>query len=625
MWLLNILAFLIATVYFANKTKEKMTEVFPMTACGMILLLYVLAYFRHLSWIDGISIGILGVAFIIFLKGGKQKRKEWCVEVKDAFCHPATLIVLSSAVLVSLLVQGRIALWWDDVNFWATDVKSIFYLDGFAAKYGNVAPEFGDYPPGVQLFKWWFLHFQPAKFHEGLMYAGFYVLNILLLAPLFSYIKMGKNHVVNGIRFVSACICIIVAPSVIETFYLEGACSDLPMGIALGLFLWSVVEEKKHALIFSYVRQALSLALVMICKNTGFQWVIWGMIFWLVYHGVIYKEGKKKMFLSFIGIMSLPWIVEGSWLLSCLLKRRVAKLTGAGIKMAVSGVVPAVDYRMDLVKNFIQGFFIEPIHRQKTISIDLSVFAFIVLMIAAIVFFTKKELISKRERNVLLGVFISQGFISYGIILIMHLTIFVTELQYLEAVVMTASIERYGVPFTMGLLYILWGIWVSKEHSGTKQAYGIVFAFVFLCAQWPGVYDAFVGYRNDIATKQVERDAMVEAEALLFKEKTKEVWKEKGTRVLYLRDGSKNHWVKDTYINYEVSPVGVVYGNVSESLYQPEECRRVIDESHAKYVYADATLLDNSQLFVGMTEEFQYETLYEIVVQAGEIKLYPVS
>ena len=57
---------------------------------------------------------------------------------------------------------------------------------------------------------------------------------------------------------------------------------------------------------------------------------------------------------------------------------------------------------------------------------------------------------------------------------------------------------------------------------------------------------------------------------------------------------------------------------------QPEECRRVIDESHAKYVYADATLLDSGQLFVGMTEEFQYETLYEIVVQAGEIKLYPV-
>ena len=41
--------------------------------------------------------------------------------------------------------------WWDDYNFWATDVKSIFYRNGFADKYANAAPEFGDYPPGTQM------------------------------------------------------------------------------------------------------------------------------------------------------------------------------------------------------------------------------------------------------------------------------------------------------------------------------------------------------------------------------------------------------------------------------------------------------------------------------------------
>lgn len=625
MWLLNIIAFLIVTIYVAHKTKESMAEIFPLTACGLIFILYVFAYFRCLSWIDGISLGIIGYSILSILRSDKVKRREWLVKTKDLLCQPVTLTVLISCAVISLLVQDRIALWWDDVNFWATDVKSIYYLNGFAGKYGNAAPEFGDYPPGVQLFKWWFLHFNPHEFKEGLMFAGYYTLNILLLAPLFSNMKNRKNKIWNVVQYVGAGVCLFLLPSVVETFYLEGNCSDLPMGIAYGLFLWSVIDERNHNVKFSYVRQSFALALVMICKNTGFQWVIYGLLLWLVYHWFLYKEERKGIFLRFIGISFLPVVLEGSWLLSCLLKRRVAKLTGAGIKMAVSGVVPAVDYRMELVENFIKGFTIEPIHRQNTIGIDLSVLVFILLAIVVMLLLRKEQVITKRQSNILLGFFGISGVVSYGITLIAHLTIFVTELQYLEARVMTASIERYGAPFTMGLFYVLWGLWVNREHKWGEKSYVFAMLFVILCGQWPGAYHALAGYRSELGDKKAERALMVEEEAHLFAEKTKDVWKDKGTRVLYMRDGSKNHWVKDTYINYEVSPVGVVYGNISESLSQLEVCRQVIEESHASYLYADKTQISSNALFGEMADDFEYETLYKIEVQGGKIRLLPVK
>mgnify|MGYP003304817960 CR=1 FL=1 len=625
MWVLNIIAFLIVTIYFSYKTKETMAEVFPVTACGLIFILYILAYFRCLSWIDGISIGVVVCSLAAFLKTEAAERKAWTDRIKKYLFHPTALMIICSVVMVSFLVQDRIALWWDDVNFWATDVKSIYYLNGFAGKYGNAAPEFGDYPPGVQLFKWWFLHFNPTEFKEGLMFAGYYTLNILLLAPLFSKMKKGTNKLWNVIQYVLGGICLFLLPSVVETFYLEGTCSDLPMGLAYGLFLWSVIDEKNHNIKFSYCRQILSLSLVMICKNTGFQWVLYGLIFWFVYHWFMYREERKSIFARFIGVSLMPVVVEGSWLLSCLLKRRVAKLTGAGIKMAVSGVVPDVDYRMELVKNFLKGFTVEPIHRQDTFGIDLSVMAFILLAVGAIYFFGRKQIISKKERNLLLVFFAVSGFVSYGITMIAHLTIFVTEMQYLEAVVMTASIERYGAPFTIGLLYILWGSWVTKEHAWKKYSYVIAMLGVCLCAQWPGTYHALGGYRSELETKQAERDAMVEEEALIFAEKTQDIWKEKGTRILYMRDGSKNHRVKDTYINYEVSPLGVVYGDITENLFQPEVCRQLIGQSHASYLYADSTQIESELLFTEMTEEFQYETLYQIEEQQGTVRLLPVE
>ena len=95
-------------------------------------------------------------------------------------------------------------------------MKSIFYLDGFADRYENVAPEFGDYPPGTQMLKWWFLHLSPSEFREGLMFAGYYVCNLAFLVPLLERIRKK-----NVITMTIGAVLLWLFPSMVEAFWMR--------------------------------------------------------------------------------------------------------------------------------------------------------------------------------------------------------------------------------------------------------------------------------------------------------------------------------------------------------------------------------------------------------------------
>ena len=97
------------------------------------------------------------------------------------------------------------------------------------------------------------------------------------------------------------------------------------------------------------------------------------------------------------------------------------------------------------------------------------------------------------------------------------------------------------------------------------------------------------------------------------------------TRTLYLRDNNTIHWVKDTYISYEVSPVPVVYGGIASDMKQ-EALLQSIRSSHADYLYADKVEGETVHLFEGMVEApFEYETFYEIKEENGRIILVPLQ
>lgn len=646
---INILAFCVLVLILSLYWREKVVDVLPMAACILILVLYLLAFLHRLSAIDGIGSVFLLLVLAWFIRQKGERRKQILTLIGKQLSHPGIFVAILLFVGTAFLVNGRIATWWDDLNFWATDVKALYALDGFAAKYTNAAPEFGDYPPGVQLMKWWFVHMKPEAFSEGLMFAGYYFCAFVFLMPLLRRMK-GKNPIFLALTV----ICLWAFPSVAEVFYCQGMCADLVMAAVYGAFLAAVMDDKEHEKNFYVLRLALYLAVLVLMKSIGFLWAAFGLIFLLAWQ--LKNKGsdrfakqadsplkksrrlKKRCILkTFLTVAAAPALTGGSWLLFCLLMRRVAKLTGATLSVA-AGNLPILlpGTKGKLLAAFAEAFALWPLHRAKTWAIDLSPLAMF-LMICILLAVYKKSGILDRAETMLLGLFLPiSGLVFYGINLASHLTIFATETQYLDPYAMVSSIERYGAPFMIGSLYLIAYLLLERRETvaagflkDTKLqkiwrrdgVYLVCFAFVILTANWTEVRYGVYGYRAEREEALAVREEMITAESSQFLEKISKLDVGNGMRILYFRDALTDQWVKNTYVAFEASPVSLIFGSINSATMNSGDVWSAVDASHAGYLYLDEMSGDITELFATFTEEIEPHTLYRIEEEGGQVRL----
>ena len=631
-------AFLLIACLLALRFEKQLTAVLPSATCILILTLYVLTFFRRLSWIDYFSTAIVAGAVlrVLFLSG--EKKKKLFARLRELLCAPsaiAALVLLTGAVL---LTGNKIATWWDDLNFWATDVKALYALDGFAAKYTNAASEFGDYPPGIQLLKWWFVHFKTDSFSEGLMFAGYYFGVFVFLTPLLSRLdealQTDRRRVKQLFWTVVLAVCLAAFPSMTETFYLGGMCADLVMAVIYGVILMSCLEDRavpgtdtaaaaSRSRAFSNLRIALYLGVLVLVKSVGFLWAAFALIFvwfWRL-HGA---ADKKKEIRQLLCITALPAVSGGSWMLFCLFMKRVAKLTGAAVSMA-SGSLPILleGTVQKLLHAYAEAFAVWALHRDGFSWIGVSALALFVIFLIGIAWLYRRKLLTKTERNFLFVYVPLTGIVFYGINLVSHLTIFATETQYLEATGMIASIERYSAPFTVGTLYLLFGIFLERSPRlwGKISPYAALAAAVLLCANWGAVYDGMIGYRQRLDDDLQARSNMITEASEEFLEKMSKQDVGSGMRVLYLKNAQDAaQWVRNTYISFEASPVSVLFGGIGEDT-TSGQVWELVQASHAGYLYADETDEALKELFAPYTEEFAWKTLYRIQMNDGTLML----
>lgn len=631
-------AFLLIACLLALRFEKQLTAVLPSATCILILTLYVLAFFRRLSWIDYFSTAIVAGAVlrVLFLSG--EKKKKLFARLRELFCAPsaiAALVLLTGAVL---LTGNKIATWWDDLNFWATDVKALYALDGFAAKYTNAASEFGDYPPGIQLLKWWFVHLKPDSFSEGLMFAGYYFGVFVFLTPLLGRLdealQTDRRTVKQLFWTVVLAVCLAAFPSMTETFYLGGMCADLVMAVIYGVVLMSCLEDRaapgadtaaaaSRSRAFSNLRIALYLSVLVLVKSVGFLWAAFALVFvwfWRL-HGA---ADKKKEIRQLLCITAFPAVSGGSWMLFCLFMKRVAKLTGAAVSMA-SGSLPILleGTVQKLLHAYAEAFAVWALHRDGFSWIGVSALALFVIFLIGIAWLYRRKLLTKTERNFLFVYVPLTGIVFYSINLVSHLTIFATENQYLEATGMIASIERYSAPFTVGTLYLLFGIFLERSPRlwGKISPYAVLAAAVLLCANWGAVYDGMIGYRQRLDDDLQARSNMITEASEEFLEKMSKQDVGSGMRVLYLKNAQDAaQWVRNTYISFEASPVSVLFGGIGEDT-TSGQVWELVQASHAGYLYADETDEALKELFTPYTEEFAWKTLYRIKMNDGTLIL----
>ncbi|MCR5342003.1 MAG: hypothetical protein K6E70_01395 [Butyrivibrio sp.] len=647
MWFLIPIAFFITAALLSVKFRESICDTIAVTGAIQILFLYVLALFRGMKFIYVSSIatilifGGLCLADFMFKKtpGVSQKiihinhNRHSFKRCLQAFARPEVFAFIFIIAVVTFLTRNQIFTWWDDINFWSSDAKQLYYLNGFPGKYGNVSPEFGDYPPVTSIFKWIFLEISSKKYRESLQFAGYYTLNFVFLMPI---VKGVSTKLAAPATFLA-----FMLPGIINGIIFYGTPADITMGIVYGALLYAIWDKDGHQNIFYYGRIALYTAVLLLTKSVGIEWAVFALIFFFMTN-----PGKGRRASKVKGICLATFFAAtfyGSWLLFCFINRRVAKATGLGIRMATgSYVVPA--NAAQKAWYFFLGLWTMPMHADHNVTFDMPIGVMIVLIFAALILMIKKEIIPHRERKRFALFFVLSGIISYGIIFIAHISLFQAEDQYLDAFAMTNSLARYGAPFTMGSMYLLMG--VALTYAGSKRAveeagnpdhddywknkrniiYILIILFVLLNADYVGTYNSLYGYRKTLEEKAAYNADMIDDGGQRFIEALyghRVLW---GHRVLNLRSGDPGHWVHDTYLSKEVSPVPAVYDTLTES----DDAITLTDKirkSHAEYVFAESAQLYDKNAFSGFMEngeEFEFWKLYKVEDTGDSLKLIPV-
>ena len=671
--ILHICAVLVCILWLAYYFRVSLVEALPVVVCALVLVLYVLAMIHHLSWIDGIAVAIL-ISFAVWLVGRKKEdRRAFGRECMINMTHASFVTAVILLAVIAVCVSGKVVSWWDDINFWAMDVKSLYFLDGFAVKYANVSPEYGDYPPGAQLIKWWFLHFNPHVYREGLAFVGYYMMNMVFMLPLFRKLK-SRN--VPMMFLVAAVLWFL--PSIAEVYGYHGFCADLTMACIYGGFLLAVIDRERLVetgiySVFYYGRCALYLGVLVLIKSVGFVWALFGLIFMFLYlrcgdsvmedrgtHSKARARQSKKASVKkdkaeagketceerlvntevtgFLLTAALPVLTGGSWMLFCLLMRRITRTTATAVKYVTTDEYGISGYTREFAEAFWRAFVGSPLHKEKTAVLDLTPLGFYLCICLLVVLFYKARILSERKGKIVLWFAVISGAIFYGIIFVAHITIFATETQYLEAAGMISSIERYGAPFTVGTLIFLAGVWLEgadrlfdkPRFPGFIRKYGAylcLILFVALTAGYQVGYDGLVGYRSDTQTHLSERADMIGEDEAKFLDVVQILGTDESTRVCYIRRGDAPRWVNNSYAAYEASPVSMMFKSVNLNDAPTDWMVQEIRSTHAEYLYAEKTDADVGAVFDGMTQggAFSCETLYRINDDGTEMKLTQVS
>ncbi len=607
MFVLTVLAVFLTALLLSLRGKEDLTDTLPVTAGSLIPVLYLCAFFRGLWFIDILSAGlIIGTGVFLWKKKVFETKKP---DREDLIFSGVRIgVILLVMILITVSQLPRLADWWDDINFWATDVKALYFLNGFPGKYGNAAPEFGDYPPGIQLFKWFFLHMSPKKYIEGLGFGGYLCMNYLFLLPLLRPLCLkikGKNPVISGLLFFVSSLLLILFPTVANVVCFQGTCADVTMGILYGILLLGIWDREGHGELFYHVRIAVYGSVLVLTKSVGIEWAVFAFLFYLLIRRKEISKGQGSSFYRW-GAWGAVLLTEASWMIFCLLNRRISKLTSSGVRIASSGNADLSYYAKEKARFFLEGFSFQPMHTDHTIGLDLSALALLLIITGAVFLFAFLKILSGKERNRLLLFTFITAFAAYGIIFLGHITIFATETQYASSEVMAISVSRYGAPFTIGMMILMMGIAMIRLRESVKVML-LCGLFLLLTCDFQGAVKGLWGYRKDVESVRTARDEMIEEKARSFADKAAEHPELYGKRILYLQDEESPHWVHNAYLNLEVSPAAVVYESPGLSA-GTEELYKLIRDSHASYVYADKDAVSEERMKEIFPDDFAYGT-----------------
>lgn len=593
---INLIGFMILCIFLCFQYKEKIVSAIPVCLGIWIVILLGLAYIRQLNAIDYICIGIIFLGVFYFIKR-KEEFREFIVKENIL---GQVLIVGSIYFLVYLIMRIRLASHWDELGVWALEVKSLYFLNGFAEKGKHVAIEFGDYFPAQMLFEWWTCHLNPKKYDEGLMYTGYYWLYLSFILPVLKNIKLKLKHYVF-IPFISTFI-IVCLPSVSEVFSYSFLSVELIMSVVYALLLFVLFCEQRAEK--SYIKLELSVfsMLLMFLKETG---IIYALMAWAFGIGLKYVHAKADEiskvrnidlfktieFTSFFIISSLPML---SWRVFCIIAERRKYFDGIAfkaIKDIVKGRYEMWEYTIPQIKSFFEAIIWQPLHRDKSWGIDLTIFMCIVLIITLIFFIKKYGIFDTGKECIFVVIHYGICFVIYSICLLcMHIFIF-QEKRYIDPIVMINSFARYEEPLFLGMLIFLFMVILeNSKHIGVKVriSNGLYYslAIIIACANFQLVYDGIINYSASLDNIYKNRKE-IRDEQINFLQEIDKI-QEKSARILFVGESDRIHGTRS--LQFEVCPYSIAFLGLMENASEEDNVDVILQnvrKYHCEYIYFD--------------------------------------
>ena len=615
MFVLTVIAVFLSAAALSCGFREKIQDTLAVVTSMLILILYILAFSRSMRMIWVIALICTAADILYIVRTGKSK------EFMRLFADPVIWAFILTVAAVAVMTSERIFTWWDDINYWSSDAKQLYYLNGFPGRYGNVSPEFGDYPPVTSIFKWLFLQISPSVYRESLQFAGYFALNAVFLLPLHAYydkLRPLKGKASARIGEVLFFFALMLFPGVFDGFQFVGTPADVTMAIVYGTLLLAIWDRDGHSCFFYYGRIAVYVSILLLTKSVGVEWAVFALVFYL-----LFAKREKRIWVSvFTGGGFLM-----SWLLFCLVMRRVAKLTGAGLRMVTSGFSLPED-AAERLGYYVAGAFVIPLHSNRNLTLDLPMAAVLIAFFFVTGIMASKKQIDDAEKKRLRIFFLAGALVTYSVIFAAHMSIFRTEDQYLDVYAMALSISRYGCPFTLGSAMLLTGM--IFDRAGRRDdirlripVFAVTIVAILLTADYTGIYDHLAGYRQSLEHDMAVIDDTIgdDGRLILAAVSDREYW---GRRVLVLRDGRKEHRVHDVYISKAASPVALVYDDLFIQGDTFESIRDKIESCHAHYVLAEDPDSEAGELFdalIGDGGEYRPYCVYGVEQTAQGIRL----
>ncbi len=480
---------------------QSLIEIFPFFLCTVGLALYPLAFLHILSMIDWLLVAAGAGAFIFILARARlEGKKAFLDELRRQFCDTHLWVCAGILLLMAWLLRDEQILEWDAYNFWGPDVKSLFYRDGFAPKYSNPAPRFGDYPPFAQLIWWWALHLA-GTYQERYLFFAYYIFGASLLFLISDRFR-GGNGWNSLIVSMLACTGAVILPGAACTAWFRSLYVDPIMamlfGAALGL---TVCREQKHPVFWKAKIWILLLCLTLV-RSIGILWAVLVILFYaLWWHG----EYRDSRFLLICG--GGVGLCYGSWRVFCGAMERSTALTvsfpaiaSRRLQELKDGVFWQSGHNRGYLKSYWEAFWTTPIHREHTFAIDLSPALLILLLFVSAVLLWKIGFVPHHKLVRLVAFLAACIFLIYSVLIIGQLTMFYTEEKYLDPVNAVTLMTRYCSPANMGLL-ILITIFSSGQAAGQDKpslpsrrviAYIAMWAIIISCGAYSEMGRRFI-------------------------------------------------------------------------------------------------------------------------------------